>query len=137
MTVLKISKLQRFILKTKSAWLGGKSLFSYKCKFLNTNFIQIQISQYKFLIQLSATITIAALEIYSWKLSGNPTLQRSFDLRRQNVSKVNRSCVDRKLIMWSSHAKSLYLISNPPPCPPYNSYDLSWENLVLDQLVIC
>ena len=28
------------------------------------------------------------------------------------------------------------LLSNSPHCQPYNSYDVSLENLVLDQLII-
>ena len=43
--------------------------------------------------------------------------------------------IDNAFIQWPTfHSKDL--ISNSPYCLPYNSYDVSLENLVLKQLII-
>ena len=43
--------------------------------------------------------------------------------------KLQNACFD-----WAFYSQDLY--SNSPYCLPYNSCDIGWENLVLDQLII-
>ena len=68
-----------------------------------------------FLIQLPLTfsaVTIATFEIHKWNFSGCLILICSFSLCYQNFSKVNCFLVYRKLITWSSHARSLFTGKN-------------------------
>ena len=87
MTVSKILKLQGFVWKTMQAWLDGKSCFS----------------------RTNASNFWRPLQSLLLRFSGYLFLIHSFSLCWQNFSKVNCFRFYWKLIMWSSHAKSLFI----------------------------
>ena len=82
-------EITRICMENHASVTGWQKLFSsYKC------------------FQLSAAVTIATFEIYGWKFSGCLILICPSVYAKWIFRKVNCFRVYRKLITWSSHAKS-------------------------------
>ena len=55
-----------------------------------------------------------------------------WEIRLHQKAAILEDALEKEKIPFQSQD----LISNSPDCPSYNSYDISLENLVLDQLTI-